>query len=230
MVHRLALPLLACLVAACGGDSPPPQPLPPPPAPSQAPSAAVTAPPDVMLRGIVRAGASLTFRPCDGSLLMIALDSTSGGVRPIYRLMNATDEAGMYVLVRGRQSAGGDVATLREIAFASRPGPGASCEEPAPDYLVMLRGTNPAWQVTIRDQAIEFSQSDSIRIEFPAVAPEDTAGLTRYQTTQGAHSLRLFLTRAECSEGSSGNYMKMRADVVIDGRPLQGCAWPGRVP
>ena len=185
-----------------------------------------------MLRGIVRSrsGDSLSFRACEGSLLMLALDSTGTGVRPMYRLMNASELDGMYLLARGNQSRDGNVVTFREVQFASRPGAGASCDDPAPDYLAMARGINPVWRVLIREQGVEVSLGDSVRMEFPATAREDSADAIRYQVAAGDHSLHLLLNKAECSEGGSGNYMVMRAVVLVDGRPLQGCGWMGRLP
>jgi uncharacterized membrane protein len=186
-----------------------------------------------MVRGTVYAGTDqITFRACDGSGIVSALDSTGGRLLPTYRFLRPPSEEGMYVLARTAQSPGGQIV-LREIEFARRPVPEENCDQSAPDYQLVARGINPNWRVTVRTSGIEFAQDSEPRsIGFPSVAPDDSGGVIRYQASAaagGPRAFHLLLTPGTCNEGR-GVYASMQAALVLDGRTLFGCAWRGRLP
>jgi uncharacterized membrane protein len=228
MVRRDTLPVLALVVAACGGE----RPMPPPP--PEAAAQAVPAPaqaaavPETLLRGIVRLGPSPMFRSCEGEPLTPVADSTSEHLVTAYHSVRATEDEGMYIEVRGYLAGG--LAVLKEIERAMPPSL-ANCDQPPPDYQLRAFGLDPAWTVTVSNAAIDVSEGDSVRIGFPAVTPDDSAGFQRYQTATdagGPHSLHLLVQRRACSLGRTGAYAAIQALVVLDGRVLSGCAGRGR--
>jgi uncharacterized membrane protein len=225
MVLRDTLPVLALVVAACGGERPVPPP-PPEEAPPQSPAPAqVTAAPEILLRGIVTLAPSPSFRSCEGEPLIAVADSTSEHLVPAYNTVRATADEGMYIEVRGYRAGG--VAVFREIERAM-PVSLANCDQPAPNYRFRAFGFDPAWTVTVSDAGIEAAEGDSIRISFPAVMPDDSGGYQRYQTTADTHSLHLLVQRRACSLGRTGAYAATQALVVLDGRVLSGCGARGR--
>jgi uncharacterized membrane protein len=160
------------------------------------------------------------------------VDSTRSGIVPTFQFLGATEENGLYLVARGSLSARGE-AILREIEFAAVPSETDGCEQVAPSYVVLARGVNPSWRITVTESGLEFVQADEpTRIEFPPVSPSDSGRAVVYQTTAvGAetHTLRLSLQRTGCHEGNH-IYAAMRAEVGIDGRVLTGCAWRGKLP
>lgn len=228
MVLRDALPVLALMLAACGGEKPAPAPPaeePPPAAPAVAPAVVV---PEVLLRGIVKLTPTSSFRSCDGDPLAPVTDSTAGHLVPAYNTMRATEDEGMYIEVRGYL--GGGTAVFKEIERAMPPSL-ANCDQPAPDYRVRFFGLDPAWTVTVSNASIDATVGDSVQISFPAVEPDDSQGYQRYQATVdagGPHSLHVLMQRRGCSLGRTGVYAAIAATVMLDGRTLTGCGARGR--
>lgn len=230
---RSALPAAVFLAAACGGDKSPPV-VPPAAAPAAAPApAGAPALPEMLARGTVVLGQTMTFRSCDGPPIMTVLDSTSNRLRGTYTLLSATEEQGMFILARASTSPRRELI-LRELQFAILPTPGQGCDQPSPDYSIAIRGVDSAWSVAIKDQAILFLNSPAAQpISFPAAAPGDSAGLTTYHTTtepDRTHTLHIVLSPASCREARTGAYSPMQATVVIDSSRLSGCASRGRLP
>jgi len=230
MVRRDTLPVLALVMAACGGEKPVPAP-PPEELPAAAPApAAATAVPETLLRGIVRLTPTTSFRSCEGDPVAPVADSTSGHLVPAYNSMRATEDDGMYIEARGYLGGGGGAAVFKEIERALPPSL-ANCDQPAPNYRVRAFGLDPAWTVTVRGASIDATVGDSAQISFPSTAPVDSEGYQRYQTTTeagGPHSLHLLLQRRACSLGRTGTYAAIQASVVLDGRVLNGCGGRGR--
>jgi uncharacterized membrane protein len=185
-----------------------------------------------MLRGTVRMEPSPMFRSCDLAVNAAFLDSTRSRVLPTYQFLGATEENGLYLVARGALSPRGE-AILREIEFAAVPSETDGCEQVAPSYVVLARGVNPSWRVTVTESSMEFAQSDEpSRIEFPAGSPIDSAQAVVYRSTAigvETHNLQLTLRRTGCHEGNH-IYTAIRAELRLDGRVLTGCAWRGRLP
>lgn len=235
MLSRISVPVLALIVASCGGGEQPTPDATPQGAPPEAP--AVQAParaPEVFLRGVVRLEPVPMFRSCDLEVNAGFHDSTASGgsqVVPTFRILGAKDEDGLYLLARGGYSPQREVI-VREIEFASLPSQTDGCEQPAPSYTVMARGLDPAWRVTVTDVGIEFIEAGGASLQFSPAVPRDSAAGTVYDASSIAgetHSLRLSLQRTACNEGNHA-YAAMRAEAVVDGRSLAGCAWYGKVP
>jgi uncharacterized membrane protein len=228
MFARGTLPILALMAAACGSDNPPP-----PAVPVQQPAAAPAAPrpaASMLVRGIVKLTPAPSFQPCGGTLMNV-VDSSGDRLVSTYHFMHAGEEEGMYVLARGETTAQGQMV-LHALEFAGRPSATENCEQPAPDYLVLLRGAEPEWSLKLTESTLTFSQpSQADPLSFPAPVPDDSAGFRRYQasTPGGLHTIHVLLRRTNCSEGRTGVYAAIAASVVLDGIRLQGCGWRGRL-
>jgi uncharacterized membrane protein len=233
MLSRFPFPLFALTLAACGGgERPTPAASPQEEAPAAAPAPQVPArAPDLFLRGTVRLEPVPMFRSCDVEIHAAFHDSTAIGIIPTYRILAATEEEGLYVLARGNLSPQGE-PILREVEFAALPSATDGCEQPTPNYILLARGIDPAWRVTVADAGIEFTETESTSFQLPPVSPRESGSQTVYETSSVAgdpHTLTLTLQRTACHEGNR-TYSGMRADVVIDGRSLTGCAWRGALP
>lgn len=234
MSLRLTLPVLAFGLVSCGAEKPAPAAVPDQTAPPAAAPVAAPAPAAAtMVRGIVRLQPSPSFRSCEATSQLTLIDNTGGRLAPNYRFMQANDTDGLYVLASGTINERGEMV-LGEIEFAGLPATTGGCEGPAPDYSMAVRGGEPAWSLTVTGSGIEFSRGgDQPAITFPAVTPDDSGGMTRYQaaTTGAEHSLHLLLSRTGCTGSrAAAMYASMQARAVIDGQSLSGCAWRGRLP
>jgi uncharacterized membrane protein len=161
------------------------------------------------------------------------LDSTGGRLVSAYRLMQASNEPGMYLLARGAPAGNGAVI-LREVEYASLPSATEGCDQPPPTGDIVVRGANPDWRLAISGSGMEFSQTtEPTSIAFPAVAPTGAGGSIRYELPAGSggpHTLQLDLSKAACNVGTGSTYAAMRASLVVDGQALRGCAWRARLP
>jgi uncharacterized membrane protein len=232
MIRRFLLSA-ALAAAACGGDRTPPAadtpaPAPAPAAPAPAPIQAL---PDVMLRGTAHLEPSLTFRSCETRTIISALDSTGGRLVSTYRLLQASNEAGMYVLARGVTAPNGTVI-FREVEYASQPSATEGCDQ-TPSGVIAARGVGPDWHLEISSSGIQFTRGAEPTITFPAVTPSGSGGSIRYEVpaAPGApHTLQLDLSRAACNVGAKFTYAAMQASLVVDGKAIRGCAWRNRLP
>lgn len=171
------------------------------------------------------------FRSCDLQVHAELLDSTVSQIFPNYTWLGASDEDGLYLMARGTYSPQG--AIIREVEFAARPSLTDGCNQPAPDYRIVARGVGPDWQVKIMRGRIEGVVDSGPAIAFPSAAPRDSGGAELYEASSASgfeeHTLRLLLQRSPCFEGKRA-YTSMRAEAVLDGRVLTGCAWHGTLP
>jgi len=222
--------LLTIALTACGGGEPPPVPPAKPPAPAPPAAVVPAAMPEVMVRGTVRMLPSPMFRSCDASVLTPIVDSAGDRIPMFYRAMRANDQDGMYL--QGRAAGGSaTMVVLRSIEMVTLPGDAWGCDRAAPTWRFRAMGMNPAWSVTVSSSGITYEQPDSaVRIGFPAAASDDSSGLVRTMANSpdaGGHSIHLLLEPKGCSIGNSGTWLAMQAQVVLDGRPLAGCAARG---
>lgn len=222
--------LLSVTLAGCGGREAPPVPPAEPAAAAPAPAALPAPVADVMVRGTIRMLPTAMFRSCDASALTPLVDSTGDRIAMLYRSMRATDQDGMYI--EGR-AAGGFTGklVLKSVELATQPGDAWSCDRPAPTWRYRVAGRNPAWSLTVASGGITFEQPDSaVRIGFPATASEDSSGFVRIVVNSadgGGHSIHLLLEPRGCSIGNSGTWSSHSAQLVLDGKPLTGCASRG---
>jgi uncharacterized membrane protein len=215
--------LLALVLAGCGRERPAAAPVNPPPAAQEPAASRAAAPPDLMLRGIVRLNPTLTFRACDGQLLATVLDSTGERLIPAYQVLRPGEE-GIYVEAAGRETENREVV-LRSLEYAARPGPGLGCEQPASAALLRAFGRRPLWRLSITATGVELTQAGQPALTFAPPALDDSAGHLRYR----ADRFHLLLTALPCTEDSTGTFGSMQAVVTAEGKVLRGCASRGVV-
>jgi uncharacterized membrane protein len=87
-------------------------------------------------------------------------------------------------------------------------------------------GQEPGWLLDIYTQdrivlAWNYSQS---RAAFPLTAPQyPQEGATRYETSDGRHTLVITTRRFPCQDVMSGENFPATVEIVIDGTTLNGC-------
>ena len=87
-------------------------------------------------------------------------------------------------------------------------------------------GQEPGWLLDIYTQdrivlAWNYAQS---RAAFPLTTPQyPREGATRYETTDGRHTLVISTRRFPCQDVMSGESFPATVEIVIDGNTLNGC-------
>ncbi len=95
----------------------------------------------------------------------------------------------------------------------------------APSLPLRALGHEPSWLILIDDEAISLNLDFGARqIDFPAVAPEISAGGFRYVTEADDSRLTLVLDRQACNDTMADVAYPLRARFTLDGDARVGCA------
>ena len=95
----------------------------------------------------------------------------------------------------------------------------------APSLPLRALGHEPSWLILIDEDAIALNLDFGARqIDFPAVAPEISAGGFRYVTEADDSRLTLVLDRQACNDTMADVAYPLRARFTLDGDARVGCA------
>jgi putative lipoprotein len=190
-------------------------------------------------RGMVVLGhGAHSFRECGAVGDLVVVDSTSGELESAYAGLASDAREPVYVELIGRSGpppsedrgagyAGWLVAL--ELRRASPQGESFGCERQPLDALLLARGNEPFWNVTVSRTRILYQDPEHLDgIVFPPVPPELLGGRRLYRSERaGVDEPGDILIDAEpkpCRDSMSGEYFHMSAEVRLDGRVLRGCA------
>jgi uncharacterized membrane protein len=249
--------MLTCsmlLAAACSRQAQQPaapaDTAPPPGATSSAPAIAPQAAPAQpeqpadsglsIKRGIVMlARDRVTFRPCNQKAELWLVDQSDGTLQETFADEMEKGPAMVYVEAYGeRAPVSDDVAearayagtfVLEEVLYAGVQGQVRGCDDPAPGYIVMARGTEPFWAVEVNDAGIVWKQaSEPKEIALGAPQTQDAEGTVRYHAASNGRELELLVDAQLCRDAMSGEFFAYSARAVLDGKEFSGCARVGR--
>jgi uncharacterized membrane protein len=239
------------LAAACSREAEQPAAPSEPTAPANAATPAVpeaaptqSAPPTdsslAIKRGIIMlAQDRMTFRPCNEKVELWLLDQSDGTVRETFADEMQKGPAMLYVEAYGERAAvSEDIAearayagtfVLEEVLYAATQDQVRGCAEPAVNYIVMARGTEPFWTVEVGDAGIVWRQpADPKEISFGAPQTQDAEGAVRYHASGNGHDLELLVDAQTCRDAMSGEFFAYSARAVLDSKEFSGCARVGR--
>lgn len=206
-----------------------------PPAPEQPADSSLS-----IKRGVVMlAQDRVTFRPCDEKAELWLLDQSDGSLQETFADEMQKGPAMLYVEAYGeRAPVSEDIAearayagtfVLEEVLYAGAQGQVRGCDEPAANYIVMARGTEPFWAVEVGDAGIVWRQPGEPK-EIPLGAPQtqDAEGAVRYHASGNGHELELLVDAQVCRDAMSGEFFAYSARAVLDAKEFSGCARVGR--
>jgi uncharacterized membrane protein len=191
-------------------------------------------------RGIVMlAQDRITFRPCNDKVELWLLDQSDGTLRDTFADEMQKGPAMLYIEAYGeRAPVADDIAearayagtfVLEEVLYAGVQGQVRGCDEPAPNYVVMARGTEPFWAVEVGDAGIVWRQpSQPKEIALGAPQTQDAEGAVRYHASGNGHDLELLIDAQVCRDAMSGEFFGYSARAVFDTKEFSGCARVGR--
>jgi uncharacterized membrane protein len=191
-------------------------------------------------RGIVMlAQDRITFRPCNEKTELWLLDQSDGTLRETFADEMQKGPAMLYVEAYGeRAPVSEDIAearayagtfVLEEVLYAGVQDQVRGCDEPAANYIVMARGTEPFWAVEVGDAGIVWRQpAEPKEIALGAPQTQDAEGAVRYHASGNGHDLELLVDAQVCRDAMSGEFFAYSARAVLDTREFSGCARVGR--
>ncbi|MGE0044186.1 MAG: COG3650 family protein [Hyphomonadaceae bacterium] len=113
------------------------------------------------------------------------------------------------------------------VAETATPAADEAPPAPPPPQGVEFRavGQEPGWMLDITSVALDLTLDyGDTRLTLPPRPPSyPEEGVTRYETRNNEHTLTVTITRTPCADSMSGAQYPARAEIVIDGRRLEGC-------
>jgi uncharacterized membrane protein len=191
-------------------------------------------------RGVVMlAQDRITFRPCNEKVELWLLDQSDGTLRETFADEMQKGPAMLYVEAYGeRAPVSEDIAearayagtfVLEEVLYAGVQDQVRGCDEPAANYIVMARGTEPFWAVEVGDAGIVWRQpTEPKEIALGAPQTQDAEGAVRYHASSNGHDLELLVDAQVCRDSMSGEFFAYTASAVLDAKQFSGCARVGR--
>jgi uncharacterized membrane protein len=191
-------------------------------------------------RGIVMlAQDRITFRPCNEKTELWLVDQSDGTLQETFADEMEKGPAMLYVEAYGERAPVADdveearayagTFVLEEVLYAGVQGQVRGCDDPAPGYTVMGRGTEPFWAVEISDAGIVWRQaSEPKEIALGAPQTQDAEGTVRYHAGSNGHELELLVDAQVCRDAMSGEFFAYSARAVLDSKEFNGCARVGR--
>jgi uncharacterized membrane protein len=191
-------------------------------------------------RGIVMlAQDRITFRPCNEKAELWLVDQSDGTLQETFADEMEKGPAMLYVEAYGERApvsedieearAYAGTFVLEEVLYAGVQGQVKGCDEPAANYIVMARGTEPFWAVEVNDGGIVWRQpSEPKEISLGAPQTQDAEGAVRYHASSNGHDLELLVDAQICRDLMSGEFFAYSARAVLDGKEFTGCARVGK--
>ncbi|HEY7642022.1 MAG TPA: hypothetical protein VH814_19990 [Steroidobacteraceae bacterium] len=181
----------------------------------------------------------ITFRPCNDKAELWLLDQSDGTLRETFADEMQKGPAMLYVEAYGeRAPVTEDIAearayagtfVLEEVLYAGVQGQVRGCDEPAANYTVMARGTEPFWAVEVADASITWRQAaEPKEIALGAPQTQDAEGTVRYHASSNGHELELLVDAQACRDAMSGEFFAYTARAVLDTKEFNGCARVGK--
>jgi uncharacterized membrane protein len=181
----------------------------------------------------------ITFRPCSEKSELWLLDQSDATLRETFADEMQKGPAMLYVEAYGeRAPVAEDIAearayagtfVLEEVLYAGVQGQVRGCDEPAANYIVMARGTEPFWAVEVSEAGILWRQpGEPKQIALGAPQAQDAEGAVRYHASGNGHDLELLVDAQPCRDAMSGEFFAYSARAVLDTKEFSGCARVGK--
>jgi uncharacterized membrane protein len=181
----------------------------------------------------------MTFRPCDDKAELWLLDQSDGVLGQTFGEEMQKGPAMLYIEAYGeRAPVAQDIAearayagtfVLEEVLYAAVQGQVRGCDEPAANYIVAARGTEPFWAVEVGDSGIVWRQAEEPKeIALGAPQTQDAEGAVRYHASGNGHDLELLVDAQTCRDPMSGELFAYSARAVLDTKEFSGCARVGK--
>ncbi len=165
------------------------------------------------------------FSACFSGTRVRLEDATAdGALSAAYREITPQPGWAIFVEFSGRQS--GDRVRADILHRASAGGPG--CAESTADLGLVALGSDPVWGLETRASGMRLRiLRESAPHDYPPPTVTTAQGEVRYETATANSVLRVVVRPGACRDAMSGSLFDQRAEVRLDDRVLNGCAYWG---
>ena len=212
------------------------------PDPSSASAASADPHLDTVHRGLLVYGhEARTFMPCGGGEEAWVEDRTpTGELGQVYGRLAQTPYERIFFEVLGtyapspNEGFGAEYPRMLVVtALRHAVGEGPKCDEPTWGFEFRAKGQEPFWSATIAPSGISVARPDESPLVFPyAVPAEGAVGAALYRSVRELpHAeITIELRPAPCRDSMAAEHYGHTARVLLDGREMAGCAYPGLPP
>ncbi|MFT0870028.1 COG3650 family protein [Pseudomonas sp. CAM1A] len=178
------------------------------------------------------AGGHLLFKPCNESRRFIVNDAAGTGI--LQEAATLADDAGdkLFADVRARMAgskqAGSDgqldVTRLYRLETSEYSG----CEDPNFKQLTLRAGGHePDWDIKASGKGMVLNRIGQDPLPLPYLEEALPGGGLSLSSEANGQRVELWVAPQRCVDGATGAIRHLKAELRIDGKTLQGCAYYG---
>lgn len=177
------------------------------------------------------AGGHLLFKPCTEARQFVIKDA--GGTAILQEAANLAKSPGdkLFADLRGRlagsKQAGSDgqvdVTRLYRLEPTAR-----SCEDPNFKQLTLRAdGQRPAWDIKASGKGMVLNREGQAPLPLPFLEEQMPGGGLSLSSEANGQRVELWVAPQRCVDPVTGAIRHLKAELRIDGRSVQGCAYYG---
>lgn len=176
-------------------------------------------------------GGRLLFKPCSEARRFVINDVAGTGILPEAANLAKDANAKLFADVRGRLTGAkqADNDGQLEVSRLYRLDPSTrACDDPNFKQLTLrANGHEPDWDIKASGKGMVIERIGQPPLPLPFLEEEvPGGGLTLTSEANGQH-VELWVAPQRCADIATGAIHHLRAELRIDGKTLQGCAYYG---
>ncbi len=176
-------------------------------------------------------GGHLLFKPCNESRRFVINDAGATGI--LQEASNLADDAAdkLFADVRGRLAGSKQANTDGQIEVTRlyRLEPTArGCEDPNFKQLTLrASGHEPDWDIKASGKGMVLNRVGQEPLPLPFLEEELPGGGLSLSSEANGQRVELWVAPQRCVDVATGAIRHLKAELRIDGKTLQGCAYYG---
>ncbi|KAF1054077.1 MAG: hypothetical protein GAK43_01064 [Stenotrophomonas maltophilia] len=173
----------------------------------------------------------LVIRPCTEQRRFVVEDSATTNIAREARELFADGTPKLFIDARGQYGGGSESTTdgkleVQTLYRLQKEGPG--CDDPNfKRTIVHASGNEPGWSVVINAQGLLLERPQQQPFVVPYVVESVPGGSSSYSSEANGEKIELWIAPARCADSMSGTVSNLSAELRVDGKLLQGCAYSG---
>ncbi|QXH48087.1 hypothetical protein KSS93_09305 [Pseudomonas xanthosomatis] len=176
-------------------------------------------------------GGHLLFKPCSEARQFVINDAGSTAILQEAANLAKDSKDKLFADLRGRlagsKQAGSDGQV--DVTRLYRLEPGArGCEDPNFKQLTLrASGHEPDWDIKASGKGMVLNRVGQQPLPLPFLEEEMPGGGLSLSSEANGQRVELWVAPQRCVDPASGAIRHLKAELRIDGKPLQGCAYYG---
>ncbi|MDH0304018.1 MULTISPECIES: hypothetical protein [unclassified Pseudomonas] len=178
------------------------------------------------------AGGQLLFKPCSESRRFIVKDVAATGI--LQEAATLAEDAGdkLFADVRGRLAGSKQASTDGQLdvtrLYRLESSEYSGCEDPNFKRLTLRAGGHePDWDIKASGKGMVLNRIGQDPLPLPYLEEEMPGGGLNLSSEANGQRVELWVAPQRCVDGATGAIRHLKAELRIDGKTLQGCAYYG---